>query len=368
MYSLKSTDERNNAIDILKILSMVMVVLLHLRQYGIYKAEVELHTPIYWMALLVRSFSVVAVNCFVLISGYFLCDQVVKKRKLLSQWIQVEMYSVGIYLVLCIIPKAEVAFSAKTLVRQMLPILTDQYWFFTCYILLMLLVPFLNKFINALSQAEFQKCLALLLVLFSVIPTINVFGDSFGINGGYSLLWFIVLYCIAAYVRRYPLKNRKYGLGYLLCCMALVVLNGLCDYFAVKIPAINVLPNLAFTYNSVFVLFASVCLFEKAVQTRWHITNKTVGKMISRIARLSFGVYLLHENSQIRDILWDKWIRLSEYTNDFSIFIIRAIGAVCVIFMAGILLEWIREVGISKVVVEYKVKKREEKGTDKKRY
>lgn len=50
MYSLKSTDERNNAIDILKILSMVMVVLLHLRQYGIYKAEVELHTPIYWMA------------------------------------------------------------------------------------------------------------------------------------------------------------------------------------------------------------------------------------------------------------------------------------------------------------------------------
>lgn len=307
MYSLKSTDERNNAIDILKILSMVMVVLLHLRQYGIYKAEVELHTPIYWMALLVRSFSVVAVNCFVLISGYFLCDQVVKKRKLLSQWIQVEMYSVGIYL-------------------------------------------------------------ALLLVLFSVIPTINVFGDSFGINGGYSLLWFIVLYCIAAYVRRYPLKNRKYGLGYLLCCMALVVLNGLCDYFAVKIPAINVLPNLAFTYNSVFVLFASVCLFEKAVQTRWHITNKTVGKMISRIARLSFGVYLLHENSQIRDILWDKWIRLSEYTNDFSIFIIRAIGAVCVIFMAGILLEWIREVGISKVVVEYKVKKREENGTDKKRY
>ena len=88
--------------------------------------------------------------------------------------------------------------------------------------------------------------------------------------------------------------------------MALVVLKGLCDYFAVKIPAINVLPNLAFTYNSVFVLFASVCLFEKAVQTRWHITNKTVGKMISRIARLSFGVYLLHENSQIRDSLWDK--------------------------------------------------------------
>ena len=115
-------------------------------------------------------------------------------------------------------------------------------------------------------------------------------------------------------------------------------------------------------------LFASVCPFEKAVQTRWHITNKTVGKMISRIARLSFGVYLLHENSQIRDILWDKWIRLSEYTNDFSIFIIRAIGAVCVIFMAGILLEWIREVGISKVFVEYKVKKREEYGTGKERY
>lgn len=42
MHSLKKgTGERNNAIDILKILSMVMVVLLHLQSYGIQKAEVE---------------------------------------------------------------------------------------------------------------------------------------------------------------------------------------------------------------------------------------------------------------------------------------------------------------------------------------
>lgn len=41
MHSLKKgTGERNNAIDILKILSMVMVVLLHLQSYGIQKAEV----------------------------------------------------------------------------------------------------------------------------------------------------------------------------------------------------------------------------------------------------------------------------------------------------------------------------------------
>lgn len=45
-----------------------------------------------------HSFSIVAVNCFVLITGYFLCTAEFNYKKILNLWIQVEVYSIGIYL------------------------------------------------------------------------------------------------------------------------------------------------------------------------------------------------------------------------------------------------------------------------------
>ena len=49
----------------------------------------------------------------------------------------------------------------------------------------------------------------LALFVFSIIPSINVFGDEFGTNSGYSLIWFVVLYFIGAYLKIYGLKKKK---------------------------------------------------------------------------------------------------------------------------------------------------------------
>ena len=121
-------------------------------------------------------------------------------------WLQVWMYSGGIYLCLCVIPGTGVVFAFKQFVKCGLPLLTNQYWFFKCYVLLYLIAPILNILIREFNKEMYQKVLFLLLIIFSGIPSVNIFGDTFGTNGGYSLTWFAVLYLVAGYIRRYPLQ------------------------------------------------------------------------------------------------------------------------------------------------------------------
>lgn len=67
--------KRNYGLDLLKILSMVMVVLLHATSYGIKNVSCIPLSPKWFTIATIRSISGVAVNCFVLINGYFMCQK-----------------------------------------------------------------------------------------------------------------------------------------------------------------------------------------------------------------------------------------------------------------------------------------------------
>lgn len=331
---------RNVSIDLLKIISMFMVVVLHATSYGIEEANIISFSEEYWIETVLHSFSIVAVNCFVLITGYFLCTAEFNYKKILNLWIQVEVYSIGIYLILCLVPVSGVDFSARILIEQVCSLLTNQYWFFTCYALLFFISPWLNRLINILEKSEYEKLLAGIFVVFSLIPTINIFGDSFGTQNGYSLLWFVVLYLIAGYIRKFPLSKKHFGIGYIILCIANLLLTVLGQ--GVSVTAFRALLNLlTTTYNSCLVLGASICLFLFAEQSTFEYGN-FAKKIICRISGLSFGVYLLHENRFFRNSLWNGLVRLSEFTGNTGVFFLRFIGAVLLIFLAGIGVEWIR--------------------------
>lgn len=87
LSSKSPDDERNYAIDILRIISMLFVIVLHITIHGMKGADYELLSFPYWFVNLLRSFCNVAVNCFVLISGYYMSVSAVKPKKLLRLWI-----------------------------------------------------------------------------------------------------------------------------------------------------------------------------------------------------------------------------------------------------------------------------------------
>ncbi len=329
-YSI-SRPKRNVNIDAIKALSMIMVIILHATQYGIENADIINWTFPFWVVTISRSFSIVAVNVFVLISGYFSCKKVSNYKKLISLWLTVEFFSVGIYLFLALLTSTTV-FNIKDLIKQALPVFTHQYWFFTYYLMLMIISPVLNDFIDNLSESRFKHYLIILLVIFSVAPSINIFGFGFGVNGGFGIVWFVVLYLIAAFFRMYP-QNFKWGRLYIVS-VGLLILVKLVGVF---VPRLAVISKLLFQYNSVLVLAASVGLFCYAVNSS-RIWNPLVGKSIIKTAAVSFGVYLLHEHGAFRNILWHEIVRLEDVAQQPVFFIIRFILSIVSIYIVGCLL------------------------------
>lgn len=106
--STKARRCRNIAFDILRLVAMLMVTMLHITGHGLDGVEIEAFSGMYWIVLIFNTFSLVAVNSFVLISGYFLSQKNISLKKMVALWFQVWTYSVAIYLVLCAMPDVDV--------------------------------------------------------------------------------------------------------------------------------------------------------------------------------------------------------------------------------------------------------------------
>ena len=85
---------RNSNIELLRIVSMLMIVILHFLMHGQilkWSAFGSKEYAIYWM---IEAFVFVSVNAFVLISGYFLCLSEFKVSRPMEIWSQELFYSI----------------------------------------------------------------------------------------------------------------------------------------------------------------------------------------------------------------------------------------------------------------------------------
>lgn len=220
----------------------------------------------------------------------------------------------------------------------MLPIKGNAYWFATMYIGLYLLHPYLNRMIIGLEQADARKLLYCLIFLFSIY---SFLGDTYQAHSGFSVVWFIVVYFIGAYIRLFGIASMKMPMCvYMTMCVSMfvsfiVLLKGLSvvggDY--------QILSTL-YKYNSPINLLASVSLF--LVFVRIKISSGYLCKWIQFFAPLTFGIYLIHDNILVREHLWHQWLRTQDYY-DSEYFFLHWLVSVIGIFFVCALIEWGRK-------------------------
>ena len=124
--------KRNIGLDILRITSMLMILVLHYLGKGQLLNDENVDGINYYLFYFMESFAIVAVNCYVLISGYFLVESKFKLSKVAKIWGETIFYSISIY-ILIIIASAE-KFNLKDAIKSFFPIITNQYWFVYIYI------------------------------------------------------------------------------------------------------------------------------------------------------------------------------------------------------------------------------------------
>lgn len=161
--------QRFSNLELLRIISMLMIIMLHLLNFW---GLLNTYNTFSWKSVFVwtmESLSFVAVNCYVIISGYFLVESKFKFKKIFSIWTEVLFYSVIIYFgLLC---THQIEFRYRHLLHNMLPVIFGNYWFVTVYLMLYILSPFLNKLVNSLNKKQYTYLLLIILVFFSILPT-----------------------------------------------------------------------------------------------------------------------------------------------------------------------------------------------------
>ena len=341
MLTSKINVDRKMNFELLRIIAMLMIIALHYWGKSGFIDAATPSTPGYFLAWSIRSVCYCAVNCYVLITGYFMIGTSFKPSKLIRLWLQVFEYTIVFYFIACFMGIS--SFSLLGLGKCFFPITTEAYWFVTKYLLLYAISPFLNKYIESCDKKTLSNTCIVLLTVFSIIPTFLCFCDFTNIENGYSLIWFVTLYFVAAYIRLYGIKliDCKWK------CLAGLAINVII-LFSVKIGLYYLtekvlgkadFTNLLFRYNTVFVFGAAISLF--GFFRNVSINNTKMKCIIGCLSPATLGVYLIHLNPSIKDWFWKEIINPMKYNNCFMLFV-HFIFIVITVYVISTLIELIR--------------------------
>ncbi len=341
-------------LELLRILAMLMIIVMHfLRESGVLLGkEAALASQqlqaVNVLAFFLEAFCIVAVNVYVLISGYFATQSSFKAAKVIRFLGQIYFYALFIPLILKL---AGVPIYADTTgiygwVQYLLPISSEHYWFATSYFYLLLMMPVLNYGIKSMSSKQLSVVTGLLLAVFcgvkSICP-IRLTMDRYG----YDVLWFICVYLLGAWIYAcgectMQWMKKKAGLLYvgsalLIGTMVLALYGaagkweGAAYYFSVP-----------FHYNFVFCLTAAVGLF--FVFGNLSVKEGIWAEFIRKISKYCFGVYLLHEHLDVRHewyrILGTVWAGGSK--SGAAGFLLELVMCTAILFAAGIGIDFVR--------------------------
>ena len=345
----KTTSVRNSSIELLRILSMIMIVFHHFAKHGEFQfVDYEMTGPKLWYNFIIMG-GKIGVNIFVLISGYFLINNksIFNFQRIKKTWDQVFFYSVGFevfFILLYYLVKERLDLS--NLLDSFFPITTSQWWFASTYLVLYLVHPFLNKILLSLDKTTYRNILLGVFLCWSIIPTITK--SNYESN---ELLWFIFLYSLSGYIRLYGLnpkfKNYHYAITALLATCLTYLTSIAISFIGSKIPALNLESTYFYSMQSLLALLISICAF-----MTFALTNIKSCKFINVVASATFGVYLIHENHYLRNIFWQTIFKNSSYQNSLMIIPVSIVAVVSV-YVVCTIIELIRQYVFEKTFAKF---------------
>ena len=325
---------RDSNMELLRIFAMFLIMVLHADFASLSAPSISdcQSFPISsFMRFFIEGLSVVAVNAFVILSGWYGIKPSIKK---LSSFIFQALFIVFlIYLFFFLIGKAPY----HNLAAWLKIAFFQQYWFVQSYIILYVFTPVLNSFVEISNEKSFRMGLVSLFLvqeLFGFFPYANTFG---WFQTGYSPLSFFFLYLLARYVRIYAaglmIKTASYYLcGWLLCALLAAIIamsSSLLGYGA------DVLLYV-YGYTSPITIIGAIMLV--VAFSRITLTNN----WINWIAKSSFAVYIVHCHECIFVPEYCSSIRLWFETDNVCMFLIKTGLIIIVLYTISIFIDKIR--------------------------
>ena len=232
------------------------------------------------------------INCFLMITGYFMCTSKITLRKFLKLMLWIYFYRIVIYVIFLCTGYEQA--SIICIVQILMPVWDFETNFTSCFIGFWLTIPFWNILIQNMTKRQHEILLILMLGMFTVLATVPKFRVSINY-----VTWFGIIYLIASYIRLYPrnIYKRTSLWGWMTLLIGLICIASvlICNHFK---------PEKCFYFVSDSNKILSVAF--ATVSFLWfnHLPIK-YSKLINLIGASTFGVLLIHANSDaMRTWLW----------------------------------------------------------------
>ena len=290
----KMVIDRNTNIELLRILASVGVILIHYNSIAHSNIYVNNLTRYYLCGLDIIADC--SVNLFIIISGFFLGStedrKMTKVAYLLAQFV---FFRSTLYILMSIVDGTRLG--VVNILNLFLPV----NYFIILYAVLYIVSPYINIMIYNLNIKEFKKFLFLLFMLFSVetwlvdvlerITDSSYMGlSSLGLHGsqnGFTIVNFILCYCIGVYVRRNYESIQKMSssivFAVLILLFVLLSLMNLAKY------VINI-DFATLNYNNPLIIILATIIYILFCRI------KINSVFINRIAKASFTCFILHSS------------------------------------------------------------------------
>lgn len=330
---ITTENDRKSNFELLRIILILMIIILHYmhpNMGGIY-SSVEKFSFNYWIIHLMESICIVAVDTFILITGFFMNNKnKIKVNKIVNLLYLTLVWGFIIYMTVAFIE----IFTKKDIFnisnQRILQSFTSR-WFVLTYVALYLLIPYINKFISSISKKQYQVLLLILVCCFYIYPTI--FENTMMPDKGYGITNFVVLYLIGSYIKLYfndvYIRNKAI-LIYCICVIATMICS--------------CISNTAFNYSSIFNLLGAISLF--LIFKSIKIKNN---KIINKLASYTFAIYIIHENQLISAFLYRRIFNTLKYSNS-NYLLLHMVFTAIGIYIICVILEFVRRLIMNKYV------------------
>ena len=336
----KYTFKRESNIELLRIVVMMSIIAHHIVvntavYYNLLPEWHVLRNAYLWV---LGMWGKTGINCFVLITGWYMCTSAITLKKFLQLLLEVYFYKFFNFILLLALGMSTLSFKGAFYMFMPIKNNVTSNDFVSCYLVFFLMIPFLNILIHNMTE-KMHKYLVLLSV-----GILCLWNQLYWIEVDMSyLLWFPTLYFVASYFRLYPNSTQRLSTflektSLLWVCISITSVIGVLWFLPHTTKDIH--PYYFVSDSNAILAFItglSLFMYFKSI-------NIKKSKVINILGACSFGVLLFHTASGMRYVLLERVLKIPDIISNqgTALTIVYSIMFVIAIYTIGSIVDVVR--------------------------
>ena len=323
--------QRDSNLELFRIIVMLSIVAHHyVLNSGIWEVlrTNELSTSS-WFYYIFGMWGKAGINCFVLITGWFMCTSRITLKKFLKLLLEIEFYKVAIGVIFLLTGKEALTLKWLT---GLLPVIRIRNNFTSSFLVFFLFIPFLNILVRNMTRRQHLSLIALLFFFYTILSTVPVFSVTMNY-----VSWFCALYIYSSFMRLYDFPLKENNKAWLILSLACILVS-IVSVIAIRYYPIRLDPYwLVRDCNKLLALVTGICTFNY-----FRTLKIPYNRFINTVGATTFGVLLIHaHNTTMRRWLWvDLFDNVGHMLVPY--YAIRAIGIVLLVFTVCASIDYLR--------------------------